>query len=493
MHRKLPILSLVLFFCSVFVSCKMDSGVDNLSLIEKNALYDTASVFYGHFDRYPAELSQLSIGVIDCSADGFSVIEKLLSSDAFDNITGHRNADGIRDFAGENFQYLADLANGPYIGYVMQGNDAYLHELLVKDALFLMGDSHYNLSVDDFKSGIKPQVKAVVYADDYMELKGVDVLNRFLNQTGTGVVSVGVFRSAVEDLAKKLQGKESACIGILYPTGMLNSREYESAVREMAAAYGFDGTLQVYNQAAVGLSGALRGEEQFLSPQAMKPRNDYAGPVIGLSYNNIDISLLDRYNFNMSGNAMLKTISGVSYGVLQLNSFENYVRYHLVSIVERHRRSGSKIPLSSILLVDYRYGELLDVMENVMKELYDYKRDGIYLYHNVISRDFKFVVPLESTAVALYSMLREYDILALNSTKSGLKPFISMPSTGIPFEYTDTSGALLPGFKFHRNVGTENIYTKELPFAPRYIDKKKLESIEIRTPLTYSLIRSTLY
>lgn len=493
MHRLASIVFPLLLLSVLSVSCKMDTGKEDLAQIERKALYDTSSVFYGRFDRYPSDLSQLAIGVVDCSADGFSVLEKLLTADVYDNITGHHHADGIGDFAGENFQYLTDLANGPYVGYVMQDNWAYLHELLVKDALFLMGDSHYNLSVDDFKSGLKEQVKAIVYADDYMDMDGVDVLNRFLKRTGTGVVSVGVFRSAVEELAKSLNGKDEACVGILYPTDALNSREYELAVKEAAAAGGFSGTLQVYNQAAVGLSGAIRGEDKYLSPNSRKPRNDYAGPVIGLSYNNIDLSLMDRYNFNPSENGLLYTLSGASYGTLQLNSLENYVRYHLVSMVERHRRSGNRTPISSILLVDYRYGELLDVMEKVMKDLYDYKRDGIYLYHNSISRDFKFIVPLESTASALYALLRNSGILALSSTKSELRPFISVPAASLASEYADSTGALSPEFKFHRNTGTEYIYTKELPFAPRYLNNRTLISIETTTPLTYSLIRNTLY
>lgn len=492
-RRHILLLSAMSLMAVASVSCNRNAATDELSPVERKALYDTNSVYYGHFEEYPQNLSGLPIGILDCTAGGFDVVETFLKVDGFDNITGNAVSDRIGDFAGENFQFLADIANGPYVGYVRQDNRAYLNEQLVKDALFLMGNSHYNLSMDDFKSGVKEPVKAIVYASDYMDLDGVDVLSRFLERTGTGVVAVGVLRSGIENMVKDFADKEDVCVGILYPSNALTSRDYESAVRDMAEKAGFTGTLQVYNQEAVGLAKSILRDSLYVSFSSWVPRTDYAGPVVGLSYNDIDVSLMDRYNFNRAGNALLTTRSGSGYSEIQLNSVENYVRYHLVQMVERHRRSGSRVPISAILLVDYRYEGVLDIMGQVINELYDYRRDGIYLYRNSLSRDFRFVLPLESAAFSVYTLLRESNMLALSGTKSEFRPFISQPSAGLSAEYTDSTGAMIETFKYGRKVGTEDIYAKEVPFAPRYVDTKTRTYIENSNPLTYSLIRNTLY
>lgn len=492
-NKWISILPLSLMLLQLPVSCGREEGTDSVLPIVRKALYDSASVYFGNFGEYPDKLSSLPLGIIDCSVDGFCVIEKFLGMDSFDNITGEKVPDSIGDFAGENFQIIADAANGPFIGYARHDNRDYQYERLVKDALFLMGGSHYNLSVDNFKSGIKEPVKLIVYASDFSDLEGTSVLNEFLNRTGTGVKAIGVLESGIRDMVDGFAGQDNVCVGILYPSGALSSREYESEVRTVAEKCGFNGILQIYNQEAVGLSDALREDTLYVLPSAKSVRNSYSGPVLGVSYNNIDVSLLDRYRFKMEDHALLLKRHNGAYTDMQLNSVENYVRYHLVSMVERHRRSGSRVPISAILLVDYRYEEVLDIMAQVISELYDYKRDGMYLYRNSLSRDFRFILPIESAAVAAYSILRTDGHLALSGTKSELRPFITWPSSGLNPEYTDSTGRLTDEFKYGRAAGTEDIYTKELPFAPRYVDAKTMMFIENNNPLTYSLIRNTLY
>lgn len=487
--RRFSMWLLIMALFPLAFSCIRESDTDSLMPIVRKALYDTSSVYFGNFAKYPSALSQLPLGIIDCSVDGFSIVEKFLGMDNFDNITGAAAKDGIGDFAGEDFQIIADVANGPFVGYERNANRAFLDERLVKDALFLMGNSHYNLSVDDFRSGVKDPVKLIVYACDYADLKGTAVLNGFLEKTGTDVKAIGVLESGIRDMVGEFGKQENVCVGILYPSYALSAREYESKLRQMAEDAGFHGVLQVYNQEAVGLSGSIRNDPAYISSSAKGIRNDYAGPVLGVSYNNIDRSLLDRYRFNTDGNALL---TGGKSG-MQLNSVENYVRYHLVSMVERHRRSGSRVPISSILLVDYRYEEVLPVMEQVIVELYDYRRDGMYLYRNSISKDFRFILPIESAASVAYTTLRQDRNLALSGSKSELRPFITWPSGGLSPEGIDSSGRLTDSFKYGRAAGTDEIFTKELPFAPRYVDAGTMAFIEKNNPLTYSLIRNTLY
>ncbi len=55
----------------------------------------------------------LPVGVFDSGTGGLTVMEKILILDEFDNRTGEPGADGVPDFAAEDFQYLADQANMP--------------------------------------------------------------------------------------------------------------------------------------------------------------------------------------------------------------------------------------------------------------------------------------------------------------------------------------------------------------------------------------------
>ena len=84
--------------------------------------------------------SALPVGVFDSGTGGLTVLEKILSLDAYDNATLTTGADGIPDFAAEHFQYLADQANMPYGVYDAQGKSDLLRALVREDARFLLGN-----------------------------------------------------------------------------------------------------------------------------------------------------------------------------------------------------------------------------------------------------------------------------------------------------------------------------------------------------------------
>ena len=106
--------------------------------VSQKALNDKRSVHYIDFKKYPTLLRDLPIGIFDSGTGGFTVLERILSQDSFDNETGEEKPDGIPDFQNENFEYLADQANMPYGRYDREGKADYLRELAVKDALFLL-------------------------------------------------------------------------------------------------------------------------------------------------------------------------------------------------------------------------------------------------------------------------------------------------------------------------------------------------------------------
>ena len=60
---------------------------------------------------------QLPIGVFDSRTGGLTILQAILTLDAFNNKTGEPGGYGILDFSNEAFQYLVDWANMPYGNY----------------------------------------------------------------------------------------------------------------------------------------------------------------------------------------------------------------------------------------------------------------------------------------------------------------------------------------------------------------------------------------
>ena len=473
-------------------SCGDRNRSNGLLPIAQKALGDSSSIYYADFPEYPRELSDLPIGIFDCSPDGFTVAERFLTADNFDNITGRSGSDGIADFGGEYFQILYDRANSPYGGYIDAGNPAFLKEQLIRNTLFLMSDRYYNLAVDEYQSGYKDPVKIVIVPSPVADYYALSDIQALLDRSGTGVKAVGVIESSIREALKGVDEDGNFCVGVLYSPEGVTSREYEAAIRKMASDSGVTGRIQVFNQEGLGIEEALAGNPAYLDTSARVSRSGYAGPVTGISYNNINASLFDRYGFDTVGNALLFPAGGRNISGVQLNSVENYVRYHLVSMVERHRRSGSRVPISSIILADCGYDRLRGVMDRIMVELYNYRRGGIYLYRSSISPDFRFIDPAECAVSEAYRILREDGNLALRGTKSTLSPFITMPSSSVPADSLDSSGFFRETFLFGRVSGTEDVTTKAVPFTPRYIDAEELGEIEYNHE-TFTLIRNALY
>ena len=72
--------------------------------------------------------TSLPIGVFDSGTGGLTVLEALLTLDAFNNETGKPGSDGKLDFSNEYFQYLADQANMPYGNYAAANKTDLLKE-----------------------------------------------------------------------------------------------------------------------------------------------------------------------------------------------------------------------------------------------------------------------------------------------------------------------------------------------------------------------------
>ncbi len=59
---------------------------------------------------------------------------------------------------------------------------------------------------------------------------------------------------------------------------------------------------------------------------------------------------MNRYNFDFSNNQILYSGNENNPTEIQLNSVDNYIKYHIISLLENIKNSGSAIKLKSVIL-----------------------------------------------------------------------------------------------------------------------------------------------
>ena len=148
--------------------------------------------------------------------------------------------------------------------------------------------------------------------------------------------------------------------------------------------------------------------------------------------------------------------------------------------------------VDTLILGCTHYPYHLEVLQETVEFLRNYKRDGVYIYRNVIAADFKFIDPAQYTAMECYTLLRESGELAYRVEKGALYPYISIPAYGLPVENVDKNGDLTYDFKYGREVGTEDVTTKVVPFSSRYIDQSTIDRMARLVPESYEMFKERL-
>ncbi len=200
----------------------------------------------------------LPIGVFDSGIGGLTVLEALLTLDAFHNDTLQPGADGLPDFAQERFIYLGDQANMPYGNYSAVNRTDYLRELIVKDAVFLLGRRAYPTEGTEAQF-TKPPVKAIVIACNTATAYGLEDIRKAVAAWKIPVIVVGVVEAGARGV---LASKPTGGIGILATVGTCASKVYP---RTIAGTLGRAGQSMpvIAQQGSATLAGAIEGDAAF--------------------------------------------------------------------------------------------------------------------------------------------------------------------------------------------------------------------------------------
>lgn len=223
------------------------------------------------FDQasYQKDLAGLPVGVFDSGIGGLTVLEALLSLDVFHNETLRPGADGRPDFADERFQYFGDQANMPYGNYPAAGRTDYLRELIVKDAVFLLGRRWFEPATKTFRHD-KPPVKALVIACNTATAYGIEDIRAALKAWNLPVFVVGVVEAGARGV--RAVHREGA-VGVLATVGTCASGAYPKVIHQTLGLAG-RAVPVVTQQGSTNLAGVIEGDPSFQETVAERCRLD---------------------------------------------------------------------------------------------------------------------------------------------------------------------------------------------------------------------------
>ncbi|HBK70054.1 MAG TPA: hypothetical protein DDZ39_00080 [Flavobacteriaceae bacterium] len=247
----------------------------------------------------------------------------------------------------------------------------------------------------------------------------------------------------------------------------------------------------MFSQGGIGIAEAVDEDPNYFNKNLKKPRKDYKGPGLDGDVQ-IDKTLFDIYNFDFDNNKMLcDTEKSDDCSILQINDAQNYVRYHLVTLLEKIRKSKTTNKLKSIILGCTHYPYLTDEISLILKELYSYKgKDGQYLYRKFMVENINLIDPAVDTAKELHEYLKKEALFNLNGNIKDSEFYISVVNKDNGNNKIDEQGRFPYDYKYGRNAGEIQEYVKVVPFSRNNISDDILTRFQEQIPYVYQLMQN---
>ena len=485
---------LVIFGISCKGIDKKDIGKNKNSEEKERAivttiLEDKNSFYYVDFENYPEMDESLPIGIFDSGTGGLTVLDALVNFDSYNNENQEKGSDNIRDFTSEKFIYLADQANMPYGNYSSEDKTDLLIEHILKDTQFLLSDKYYRQAGDTVFQQDKQPVKSIVIACNTATAYGSEFITEFIEKTGIELKVIGVIDAGARGTLAILEKDENGSIGVMATVGTIASKGYENTLLKVKDELGYTGEIQIFNQGGHGIAEAVDEEPDFINSDLEEPREDYRGPSLDDPNFEIDKTLMDIYNFDFDHGKMLCDNKNTDdCQILQINDSENYVRYHVVSLLEKIRNTNNPQPLKAIVLGCTHYPYLTEEINEVLDELYNYQKEGDYIYRDFMAEDIAIVDPAVNVADELYVYMKEKNLFNPSGNIINSEFFISVPNTENKNVELDDNGRFLYDYKYGRIESEIQEYVKVVPFSKNNISEETLERFKNSIPETYKLV-----
>lgn len=392
----------------------------------------------------------LPVGVFDSGIGGLTVMEAILTLDGFNNRTLQPGGDGVPDFAGERFIYFGDQANMPYGNYAARGGTEFLRELIVKDAVFLLGRRYHG---PGGARSDKLPVKAIVIACNTATAYGIEDIRAALRAWNLDVPVIGVVEAGARAVGGRLPaiGKAGA-VAVLATVGTCSSGAYPKTIGRASGLAGKP-LPPVIQQGSVGLAGAIEDNPAFVCAVPDRRAVAYQGPAVGRADAPIVPSLLPAYDFDTKG--LLGDAANPE--TLQLNSTANHVRYDVTMLVENYRKSGGGPAIATVVLGCTHFPIVQAEIAEAFARLRAFRdTGGAQPYRALIAERVEFVSPAEFTAKELFRELARCRIRAGRDSRQApvvAGAFVSVPNPQCAAAKLAADGSLDAGYKYGRQAG----------------------------------------
>jgi len=423
------------------------------------------------------------IGVFDSGTGGLTVLEAMLTMDAFNNETGEPGADGKPDFESEYYQYLADQANMPYGNYAAEHKTDLLKEHILKNMHFFLQNQYAVHQGTDFVTGQKPAVKVIVIACNTATAYALPDIKAMVKQEGYAIPVIGVIEAGSKAALQYQSAHGRGTIGVFATAGTVASGGYPKTLEELAAKYRLK-NLSVVSQGGVGLAESIDRDWSFYVDTLTKTRTEYKGPSLKNELR-IDTALMNAYHFNHSYNQLLcEYDDGGKCLDMQLNDPSNYVRYHLVTLLEKMIARQDSLPMNTLILGCTHYPYLKDTIARVLHELYEFKTNGNYRYRKYLAPKVELIDPAYETAKDAYIAMRASHLM--NTTaKQQNHFFITIPNTVLKEVSLQQDGWFTYQYKYGRKAGENKKYVQYVPFDRLNISGATYQRFSLVLPHVY--------
>jgi glutamate racemase len=444
----------------------------------------------------PPEKSR-PIGVFDSGTGGLAVLEQIVKLDLFDNQTQElvEKRDGRPDFQQERFVFLADQANMPYGNYPVIGKERFLVELVENDARFLLGNQYFASPTAAGPSTDKRPAKAIVIACNTATAFGKTAVESLVAKTAPEVEVIGVIDAAARGALEAFRQGPSGTIGVLATEGTVASGAYPKAIRELARQMALREEVPVVQQGAYGLAGAVDGAPEFIArgDAGNRPRPDYRGPSLANPLATIDERLLPRYHFDFSAYGMLWDGDGDHPSTLQINSVENYIAYHLVSLLERLRAAPQAKPMNVLVLGCTHYPFYAETIRAQLARLYDYRENDRCIYRPCLAANVQLIDPAVYVGKELYQRLARKKLLAESAALAAGETrgefYITVPCRRHPGVQLEAGGWFTYGYKYGRSPGQSLSDVRAVPWDESYLNADVANRLARQVPTVWGDIR----
>jgi glutamate racemase len=441
-----------------------------------------SDLFSVPFERYQALDADLPIGVFDSGIGGLTVLNEIVTMDRFNNRTHAPDPDGKPDFQDESFIYLGDQANMPYGNYPSEDKVDFLKELILKDAIFLLGDRYWTSRTSQVPRRDKPPVKAVVVACNTATSYGLDDIHRAFKRWDVPIYTVGVVAAGADGAIESIRETgSSGAVAVMATAGTCASGGYPRAIVRSSEKAGMK-VPEVIQQGSVGLAGAIEGDPGFIVPADSGVVAEYRGPAVGNAAAAIDPTLIEEYDFEPDG--VLGDPDRPE--TWRLNSIENYIRYETTTLVDAYNRSGSTEPITTVILGCTHYPFYQGAIEESFERLRNVRSDdGEAPYEGLIAEEVIFIDPARLTAVQLYEELTERELFNVDAGAPTADEFyISVPNAACPGVVLRPDGlSFTYDYKYGRSPGElEKEYVKRVPMSRDNLGEKVMETIRTTMP-----------